>query len=232
MSITHHPSDIVLAEFANATLDEAASVVVVAHLLHCQHCRNTVREFETLGGILLDETAPSAHLTATADHVLRMAAGDPAAATWDRNSATAPSEPAFAPALPPESPPASAEARTASFMSLYAAGRWRWIGPGLHRREFKVPSTSGVRVFMLKAKGGLALPDHSHSGIEWTCVLEGAYSHEAGRFGVGDFDEADASVHHEPIVEHGADCVCLVAMSGQLKLESRLGRLLQPFVRI
>ncbi|MGD9671420.1 MAG: ChrR family anti-sigma-E factor [Hyphomicrobiaceae bacterium] len=224
MSITHHPSDIVLAEFANATLDEAASVVVVAHLLHCQHCRNTVREFETLGGILLEDTAPSTPLSAAAGDLLHGDAGQPTLAAGKATSAAALSGTSTA--------PDSAEARTASLMSLYAAGRWRWIGPGLHRRELKVPSTSGVRVFMLKAKGGLALPDHTHSGIEWTCVLEGAFSHEAGRFGVGDFDEADASVHHEPIVEEGTDCVCLVAMSGQLKLKSRFGRLLQPFVRI
>lgn len=222
MSITHHPSEIVLAEFANATLDEAASVVVSAHLLHCQQCRNTIREFEMLGGILLEDTAPSRALSASADDLLRLI--DNAQPTLVKTPAAVPSVPVIA--------SASAETRTASLLSLYDAGRWRWIGPGLHRRALNVPSTSGVRVFMLKSKGGLALPDHTHSGIEWTCVLEGAFSHEAGRFGVGDFDEADASVHHEPIVEHGADCVCLVAMSGQLKLESRFGRLLQPFVRI
>lgn len=218
MSITHHPSDIVLVEFANATLDEAYALVVAAHIVHCPRCRDTVRHLEVLGGMLLDEAAAPEAMHLTSDDVLR-GAGD------------TPCEPAAMepPGLSMSGP---AEGRARPLLSLYRAGRWQWIGPGLHRREVEVPSERNVRVFMLRAKGGLALPDHTHTGIEWTCVLEGAFKHAGGRFGVGDFDEADASVHHEPIVEPGPDCVCLVAMSGQLKLESRFGRLLQPFLRI
>jgi putative transcriptional regulator len=63
-------------------------------------------------------------------------------------------------------------------------------------------------------------------------ILQGAFAHAGGRFGVGDFDEADGTIEHEPVVEEGQDCICLVAMQGDLRLLGLMGRLLQPFVRM
>ena len=73
---------------------------------------------------------------------------------------------------------------------------------------------------------------HTHTALEMTCVLTGAFHHAGGRFGPGDFDLGDETVHHEPHVDDGEDCVCLVAMQGQLRLEGLIGRLVQPFVRL
>jgi putative transcriptional regulator len=63
-------------------------------------------------------------------------------------------------------------------------------------------------------------------------VLEGAFRHEHGRYGPGDFDEADDTVEHHPVVEPERPCICLVAMRGEIVLQGWLGRLLQPFVRL
>ena len=71
-----------------------------------------------------------------------------------------------------------------------------------------------------------------HTGTEWTCVFEGAFTHALGRYGAGDFDEADESVEHDPVVDAERGCVCLVALQGHIELQSWLGRLIQPFVRI
>ena len=73
---------------------------------------------------------------------------------------------------------------------------------------------------------------HSHTELEMTCVLTGAFSHDGGRFGPGDFDFGDEDVDHKPLVERGEDCVCLVAMRGELRLSGLIGRLIQPFVRL
>jgi putative transcriptional regulator len=73
---------------------------------------------------------------------------------------------------------------------------------------------------------------HSHTGLEMTCVLSGAFRHDGGYFGPGDFDLGDESVDHRPIVDDGEDCVCLVAMHGELRLNGVLGRMMQPFVRL
>jgi putative transcriptional regulator len=95
-----------------------------------------------------------------------------------------------------------------------------------------VPSDDAVRVFMLKAAPGTKLPKHRHTGTEWTCVFQGAFRHQLGRYGAGDFDEADESVEHDPVVEEGDTCICLVALRGSIELQGFFGRLLQPLVRI
>ena len=89
-----------------------------------------------------------------------------------------------------------------------------------------------MRVFMLKAKPGAKLPRHRHTGTEWTCVFEGAFSHHLGRYGAGDFDEADETVEHDPAVDNEFGCVCLVALQGHIELQGFFGRLLQPLIRI
>jgi putative transcriptional regulator len=210
MTIMHHPSDETLAAFASGTLDEARSVVVAAHVGLCAHCRATLGALEQFGGALVERAVPA---------TLRADAMDAALARIDAAA-----------------PPATVARRTASdypdVLTPYEVGRWRWIGRGLYWRNADVPSGDGTRVFMLKAAPGSALPAHGHSGTEWTCVLQGAFRHDLGRYGPGDFDEADDSVEHTPFVERGDACICLVALQGNLELRGWIGKLLQPFVRL
>ena len=49
---------------------------------------------------------------------------------------------------------------------------------------------------------------------------------------LGDFDFGDESVDHRPIVGGNEPCVCLVAMTGDLRMNGFLGRLIAPFVRL
>lgn len=213
MTIVHHPSDETLAAFISGNLCEANTLVVATHLAHCQECRDAVRGFaEAAGGVL--EHAGAAEISAEAR-----------SAVFDRLDAepaeAAPEPPAIAPLDRPMAP-----------LSIYEGGKWQWVGPGVYRQFIDVPSETGTRVFLLKAAPGTRLPDHRHVGTEWTCVLKGAFRHDHGRFGAGDFDEADGSVDHNPFVEEGEECICLVALNGHVEMTGWLGRMIQPLVRI
>jgi putative transcriptional regulator len=212
MSIIHHPSDATLAAFASGTLDEARGIVVATHLSLCAQCRGTVHAFEAAGGALLDDVEPA-----------EMSAG----ALQRAMAALGPLD-----IISPAIRGAGAAGDLPAPLSRYAVGPWRWIGRGVQWRPVEVASDAGVRVFMLKAAPGTKLPRHRHTGTEWTCVFEGAFSHAIGRYGAGDFDEADESVEHDPVVDAEHGCVCLVALQGHIELQSWLGRLIQPFVRI
>ena len=222
MTIQHHPSDPTLASFAAGTLDEGRSLVVATHLSKCPACREAIAAFEGFGGAMLEDAEPLAvDETALARALGAISAHAPATVP-----ATAPApEPrrSIAPELPAALPAA---------LGAYPMGAWRWIGPGVYWRHVGVPADEGTRVFMLKAAPGIVLPDHRHTGIEWTCILQGAFRHQHGRFGEGDFDEADETVEHHPVVEHGIECVCLVAMQGDIRFKSWIGRAIQSFVRI
>jgi putative transcriptional regulator len=207
MTITHHPSELALAEFAAGTLDAARALVVSAHLSRCSQCRNAVRSLEDVGGVLLDAVAPGQMTAGALDRTL---------AKLDASQIA----------------PAEAAVADAETLSGYPLGPWRWLGRGIQWRAVDVPSDDAVRVFMLKAAPGTKLPRHRHTGTEWTCVFRGAFRHKLGRYGAGDFDEADDTVEHDPFVEEGEVCICLVALQGSIRLQGFLGRLLQPLVRM
>ena len=114
----------------------------------------------------------------------------------------------------------------------YALGPWRWIGPGIRARDVHAPRDGACRVILLKIDPGRETPRHTHGGVELTCVLSGAYATETERFDVGDLEEADHDVLHQPRVVSDVPCLCVVALDGEIQLDGWLGRLMQPFVRL
>ena len=114
----------------------------------------------------------------------------------------------------------------------YRIGRRRRIAPGVSLRPIDLPGNGKSRAFLLKSGPGTRMLEHTHSGIELTCVLKGSFSHVSGRFGPGDFDFGDESLDHQPLVGEGEPCLCLVAMTGDLRMKGFFGRLISPFVRL
>lgn len=215
MTILHHPSEETLAAFVNASLGEGNSLVVATHLAHCPECRRAVHGMSELGGELLERSDTAGMSNDAREACLARLDDTPVEAHVPSNSAD------VSPANQPMAP-----------VALYESGKWQWVGPGVYRQFIEVPDDTGTRVFMLKAAPGTRLPDHRHVGTEWTCVLKGAFIHDHGRFGAGDFDEADSSVDHNPFVEEGEECICLVALNGHVEMTGWLGRLVQPLVRL
>lgn len=213
-STHHHPTDETITSYIRGSLDEGRLVVVAAHLELCASCSALVAASDHIGGSILEAAQPAPLQSGAFERVLARID------SMDR------------PAQPLARTAESARPFGISALSGYELGPWRWIGPGVHWRSVSVPTDRGARVFMLKASPGTSLPHHTHTGTELTLILQGAYAHEGGRFGAGDFEEADGTIDHQPIVERGEECICLVAMEGQLRLLGLIGRIMQPFVRM
>lgn len=216
MTISHHPPDDLLAGYAAGTLDEAEHLVVGVHLSGCAHCRRFVQALEHLAGATL-ETSVAAPM-----------AKDAFAAVMARI------ERAPKPAAPPPAPvPADPElAGLPESLRRLQIGPRRRVAPGLSMRPIQLTARATSRAFLLRAEPGVKMLDHSHSGTELTCVLEGSFSHRGGRFGPGDFDYGDDDVDHDVTVGDEGPCLCIVAMTGDLRMHGLLGRLISPFVRL
>jgi putative transcriptional regulator len=215
MTIQHHPSDVTLAAFAAGTLDQGQRMAIATHVDGCARCRAFVRAMEHVGGIVLDRLPPAAMTVGSLARVMgRLDEPAPRAIR-----VPPPSDLDDIPGLP-------------DIVRRCRAGDWKWIAPGVRLRPIMLPQPSPTRVFLLKAAPGTRMLQHSHTELEMTCVLTGAFRHEGGRFGPGDFDLGDEEVDHRPLVEQGEDCICLVAMRGELRLSGLMGRLMQPFVRL
>jgi putative transcriptional regulator len=217
MKIEHHPDDLMLAGFAAGTLDHGQHVAIATHLTACPTCRSFVRVMEQTGGAMLGRLPPATMSSNAFEQAQTRLTQTMPSASIELSPATV-SESEI-PGLP-------------EFVRRYRFGHWIWVAPSVHMRPIFLPHASDTRVFLLRSGAGTKMLEHSHSGVEMTCVLSGAFRHEGGRYGPGDFDFGDVTVDHQPVVDAGQECICLVAMQGDLRLNGLMGRLIQPFVRL
>ncbi len=219
MTIRHHPTDETLAAYAAGTLDPGRRLVVASHVERCAACRGFLRGIERVAGVMLEDLSPAPMPPDALTHTLARIDREPAV-TVVRSD------------LPPASLQLSDEPNLPACLKPFEMGRWRWVGPGVGMRSIIVPDAGNVRVFLLKGSPGIQLPQHTHKGTELTSILSGSFHHDGGDFYAGDFEEADDSVEHRPVVGKDKACICLVALDGQLKLSGWMGALLNPFVRL
>ena len=213
---SHHPDDSWLLSFAAGTLDLGQQVAIATHLQSCARCRGFARALECVGGVLLADAQPAPLSEGRLERAL---------AALDRVEAPRP-------APPRQTAPDDGSPRLPPFVERFPMGPWRKLGTAVRTRPILLPETSATRVFLLESKPGAKVFAHTHGDLEMTCVLSGAFRHEGGRFAAGDIDVAQSDDHHDPEIEPGETCLCLVAMQGDLRWQGLLGRMMQPFIRL
>jgi putative transcriptional regulator len=107
---------------------------------------------------------------------------------------------------------------------------WRSVGGGFAWRRLTLPYAPKANLIMLKVQPGQKMPHHTHSGTEYTQVLQGSFHDDFGRYVAGDCIEADDDVDHQPIIDSDVECICLAAVEGRLKLRGWMARMMQPFL--
>lgn len=111
--------------------------------------------------------------------------------------------------------------------------KWRSFLPGVATHDIVGDRRfDGDRLYLMKVKAGMKMPQHDHNGEEWTLILRGSYSVGGQRFTRGDLHVAENDNSHAPEIGEGEDCICLVMTQGRLKMQSTIGRLLQPLIGI
>lgn len=109
--------------------------------------------------------------------------------------------------------------------------KWRKTGPGVQRAPL-FTSETGERVYLLRAQPGQIMPMHSHAGDEWTLILQGGYQAGEDHFVAGDLHAEDDECQHQPVIDQGETCICLVVDDGPLKFRNPLLKFMQPLFRI
>jgi putative transcriptional regulator len=217
LNIDHHLDAATVVAHAAGTLDEAFNVVVASHLAWCPNCREAAREAALLGGEMLGMLVGSPVSEGCRSKTLSMLD----TATLHRF---------------PKSPPSRGDVpeplgRLLGGKSL-ADLAWKRRAPGLALYDLPLSEASSARLFLMRIAAGTAMPEHGHGGEEITLILSGAYNDKFGRYAQGDVADFDESVEHQPIVESGAACICLVATEAPTRFKSWPARLLQPLIGI
>jgi putative transcriptional regulator len=215
MTINHHPPEDLLASFATGALDEAERLVVAVHVAGCERCGRFVQAMEQLAGAALEDAAPAPMAAGSFDAIMARIHAGPAEAV---------------PPLPPRM--IAEHSDLPEVLRRYRIGKRRRVAPGVSMQPIELAGAGKARAFLLQSAPGTRMLEHSHSGTELTCVLKGSFSHQGGRYGPGDFDYGDDDVDHRPIVGDEGPCLCLVAMTGDLRMNGFFGRLISPFIRL
>lgn len=206
----HHPCEELLLAYASGAADEAASLIVAAHLAYCAACRLQSRTLDALGGSLLQELSPVPMTSGALDAAL------------GKLDAAKPFERAARPVSKDGTP---------AVLRSYIGGdladvRWRRMAPGLsYAPLFR---SRGVSARLLRGAPGADSGPHSHRGMEYTLVLRGGFTDVTGNYGPGDLQVTDDSITHNPIADPGEDCINLAVTTGPLKFESWLQKIVAP----
>ena len=214
---SHHPGEDLLLEYASGIQREPVALLIATHLALCAQCRDQTRRLEALGGALLEQLAPEA---VAKDSFARLLArlDEPEAAPEARSAPG----PADRPGLPQP-------------LRGYIGGslnrlKWRRLGP--IAEASLLTDCAGFTTRLVRLRAGAGALSHTHEGIELTLVLEGGFKDASGHYLRGDVELADSAVDHRPVADADVDCLCLAVADAPLRLTGRLGRLLNPFVRM
>ena len=213
MSAAHKLQDEWLLSYATGNLSHGRSMLVASHLAYHDDMKEIVSDAEAIGGVLLDSIDTATVSDSVLDQVLAR--------------------------LDDEHPPEISDAPTRSKVLpqplLKYIGqdidslKWRFMGPGMsNARLWNGPNDE--RLWLLRARGGVMVPEHGHNGDEFTLILKGSYQTSFGRFGVGDMDVAGEEIVHQPVIDADEECICLVLTEGPIRLKSLMARMVQPFI--
>jgi putative transcriptional regulator len=103
-------------------------------------------------------------------------------------------------------------------------GPWRWLGPGIRLSRLTVPREPDANIILLRVGANRPLPEHGHTGTEFTQILQGSLIDGAIRMIPGDIMEADAEVEHQPVAGPEGECISLAAVEGKLRIDGLIGR--------
>src|SRR5512146_1415316 len=188
MTITHHPPDELLLEYAAGASDEAAALVLATHLALCPLCRRTVAEAEAVGGSLLEDSSEFSLSPQAMKAVL---------SRLDEPVGMAPPPVKRSPSNVPEP------------LRSYVGGDlnavpWRKIAGGIsYRPLFR---RGAARAYLLRSTPGTGVGLHTHHGEELTLCLSGGYTDETGSYARGDMQWTTPEILHQPVADAGEDC--------------------------
>lgn len=212
--MSRHPApEELLLDYAAGALPDGPALAVALHVALDEQSRRMVGRLNALGGALIeDQGEPSLDEEALAATLARLDGVE----VEPRRLPVAP-RPGFEWAMPPLSP------------YLRSGAGWRRILGKFDEIRLDVPGDFH-RVSLLRLEPGSSLPEHRHSGYEYTVVLQGGYTDATGNYGVGDFAVGPGPERHEPIADPGEPCIALIVVERPVVLTGPWGRWLNPLI--
>lgn len=215
-----HPDIELLLKYANGVIEPALSIAIGLHQQGCILCQQRVAELESIAGSRL-ESVKNAEIDMSAfDNLLNSLDN---LADFDES-----------------------ENQNSDNLSLAIAGsdfelfnqlanrdfshlNWQKVTRKISRADVAM-NDDVFQVEIIKLLPNAKIPKHTHSGKEFTLVLQGDFSDHQGIYKSGEFIEQDASNQHQPVAGLSG-CVCLAITDAPLKFTGTFGPVINWFMR-
>ncbi|MFA7553962.1 MAG: ChrR family anti-sigma-E factor [Spongiibacteraceae bacterium] len=210
----HHPAPELLTAFSAGSLQLSHALCVSTHIDHCQECRSNLQRLDTIGAHLLEilePAQPSNHLKQRVLAALDNPTTNKPAATINTANSTIP------------------HALRQFVSSDYHSLRWRYLSPSIQKVKLHTDSR-GQSVELLRIKPGGKAATHTHTGDEYTVILEGSFSDETGIYTKGDFILRNTQHKHRPIATKDQECICLTVTDAPIAFTGFFTRWLNPLL--
>lgn len=182
--------DMVMMQYAAGTLTPAHDVMIQSHLCLRPEQKHVISYYETLGGALMSQLGEEAMTANALDHVL---------SRLNQDEDPSPTSPAN------NSCPIYPQVLVDYCGWNAQSTPWKTLLPGVFSA-----TPEKQKAQLLKVTPGTAMPEHDHSDIEYTLLLDGSYSDESGQYNRGDLVIMDNHMEHKPIADHEQGCICLI----------------------
>ncbi|ABS63483.1 anti-ECFsigma factor, ChrR [Parvibaculum lavamentivorans DS-1] len=218
----HHPVRHPLGEewlmaYAAGALSEGQSLLVASHLSYLDDTASRLAVAEAAGGALLEAVDPArmapealANTLARLDETRQETKAAPRAKDQTND------------VLPP--PLRAWLGRGVDELN------WSLLGPGMKKVKLWRGGPNDQRLWMLRARPGIEIPMHGHSGTELVLVLKGSLEDEHGIFRAGDVEESNDDRIHSLRTGPEEECICLAVTEGPTRFQGWLARALQPLI--
>ncbi len=209
----HHPAPELLTAFSAGTLQLSHALCVSTHLERCDDCRTNLMRLNSMGAQMMEELKPAKASQDLKSSVLAMLddAPEETPEVVNRDSRVPRALQQFIP-------------------DDYDSLQWHHVSPSIQAAKLCTDS-NGSKVEMLRIKPGGQVPSHTHTGDEYTILLEGSFSDESGIYNEGDFVVRDGRHKHKPMVTEDKECICLTVTDAPIEFTGFFTRWLNPILR-
>ncbi|SHH77807.1 ChrR family anti-sigma-E factor [Ferrimonas marina] len=218
-NVNHHPDISSLKAYAAGEMAGGPAMLLAAHLEYCEHCRNQMRQLEQSLSQTMEEPCEEPDLL---EQML------------SQSLAQLP----VVDSLPEPEPLPHNEIQLEDkrfvlpqviARQVAKLGGWNRMPGQLHQARLNI---DGSHLHFIHIGKASQVPPHTHKGREFTLVLHGGFSDDAGDYGVGDFICLDESHSHQPRTDEHEDCLVITALEGPLQFTSGLSRMLNPLSQL
>jgi putative transcriptional regulator len=210
----YHPTPEMLTDFSAGNLQLSHALCVSVHTQHCNECRINLQRLNSIATTLFDELEPASLPDRLKDSVFSQLDNEYVEEQLPvkRNTTNIPK--------------ALQQFVTDSYESL----SWKNVSPAIQSAHL-CTDVNGSKVNLMRIRAGGKIPMHTHTGKEYTLLLEGSFSDENGLYNEGDFLVRDERHKHRPVVSKDRECLCLAVTDAPIKLTGVFTRLINPLLR-